>query len=195
MSEAGRTAGVKVLAGVALALLFVVVPARPAHACSCGEPDAATAITVDITASRVETRPDDGNDFWAVVDLRGERTTVVGALPVLLAGVEIETVPVLSSVIADPSAAATDSCNTPRAPTAGTDLRVTGHASQDDGELVIWSGPCSGSFEVTSAAPVAVVDPVPDANSTMTTVLVGAGVVAVAGLVAVSLERRRRATR
>ena len=183
------------LAGLALALVLVVVPAGPAHACSCGEPDPATAITVDITASDVETRPEDGNEFWGVVDLRGRTTTVVGALPALLAGVEIGTVPVLSSVITDPSAAATDSCNTPRAPAAGADLRVTGHASQDDGELVIWTGPCSGSFEVTAAAPVAVADPVDDVNSTVTPILVGAGVVAVAGFAAVSVARRRRAIR
>lgn len=146
---------VKVLAGLAFALLFVVVPARPAHACSCGEPDPTTAVTLDITASRVEIRPGDGDEIWGVVDLRGKDVAVVGAVPALLDGVAIDTVPVLSSVILDPSDGASDSCNTPRPPAAGADLRVTGHASQDDGGLVIWTGPCSGTFEVT-AAPVAV---------------------------------------
>lgn len=185
-SSPGRV-GRAVVAGVAVlvgAALLVLVPSRPAAACSCSAPDPASAVELEIRSTRVADREPSG-DGYAIVDLRGEATTLVGPAPAQLEGVDLDTVPVLSSVRTDPESM--DSCDTPLRPAPGTDLAVTGHVGDDEGALVIFTGPCSGSFTITAAPP-----PADDPSGPQVAIVVGAGAAALVALALVPWWSRRR---
>ncbi len=173
------------VAAIGLGMSLALLPASPAWACSCAGPDPATQITVDITDSAVAEADNPfgggaGEDFGATVDLRGTGTTVIGATPALLEGMAIEEVPVLAMVLTDPNME--DSCGTPHPPAAGSDLEVQGVVLQEGGATFIYTGPCSGTFAVTSApdpsaAPAA-------SRRPLVAVAIGAGALLVVGLIA-----------
>ena len=118
----------------------------------------------------------------ATVDLRGSSLEVVGAIPRRLADRDLAQVPVLAAVLLDPNMQ--DSCGTPQIPAVGSDLKVEATVI-DDPELMIYSGPCSGTFTVT-AAPAPEPDP-PDRPPIVPVALGGA-----AAVVAVLVLRSRR---
>lgn len=168
-----------------LGLAIALVPMGPARACSCAAaPDPVTIITLDITDSAVADAKnpfggDDSGDFGRTVDLRGASLTVVGDTPELLADLEIDQVPVLAAVLEDPNMQ--DSCGTPHRPDPGVDLEVSGVAMAEGGQTFVYTGPCSGSFEVTAAAEPGAV---PTAKrSPLVPVAVGVGGLLVVGLV------------
>lgn len=183
----GRSGVRAAVAAVALGMALAVVPATPAGACSCGEGDPGSRISLAIADSEVIRVPnpwggEDVGDF-ATVDLRGASLEVLGAIPAQLADRDLAEVPVLAAVLLDPNLQ--DSCGTPQIPPVGSDLEVDATVI-DDPELMIYSGPCSGTFTVTAApAP----DPEPPDRSPVVPVAVGGAAVAVAA--ALVLRSRR----
>lgn len=135
------------VAAIALGMALALIPSTPAWACSCGEPDADSQVSVAITDSAVEltTSPWDID----VVDLRGTSVALIGAAPPALDGLDVDSLRVLGAVLLDPGMQ--DSCDTPHPPEVGSDLRVDGVVLEEDGETFIYTGPCSGSFTVTAA--------------------------------------------
>ncbi|MDP1807151.1 MAG: hypothetical protein Q8K72_18385 [Acidimicrobiales bacterium] len=175
------------VAAVVLGMALAVIPASPAGACSCGEGDPASRISLVITNSEVSrvANPwggEAGGDM-ATVDLRGASLEVLGTIPARLGDRDLAEVPVLAAVLLDPNMQ--DSCGTPQIPAVGSDLKVEATVI-DDPELIIYSGPCSGTFTVTAAP--APEPELPDQSPVVPVAVGGAGV----ALVAVLVLRSRR---
>jgi hypothetical protein len=165
-------------------MAVALVPSTPAWACSCEPPDPATVITVAITDSAVAdaANPWGGaDDLVGTVDLRGTATSVVGEVPVLLDGVDLDSVPVLAAVIEDPQMQ--DSCDTPHRPAAGSDLELTGVVSDEGDGAFIYTGACSGSLTVLAGPDPAFASSSGPGRSPWATAAVGAGGVVVLALV------------
>ena len=177
------------LVAVVLGLSLAVLPATPAWACSCGEADPAARISLAITDSAVEAVPNpwggDPSDDSGTVDLRGSAMEVLSEVPAALEGRDLEAVPVLAAVLRDPNMQ--DSCGTPQVPAVGSDLRVDGTVTDETGELIIYSGPCSGTFTVTAAPEVSP----PDDSASLALVAGGAAAAMVVAVLAVRALRSR----
>ncbi|MEQ1787095.1 MAG: hypothetical protein ABL966_08595 [Acidimicrobiales bacterium] len=175
-------------AAIGLGMAIALIPSTPAWACSCMAPDPSTQITIEITDSAVAkaANPFGGSDdFGATVDLRGGAHSVIGEVPVLLADVEVESVPVLAAVLDDPNMS--DSCGTPQRPAQGSDIEVTGTVMDEGNGTFIWAGPCSGSFAVLAGPDAGFSAPSPpgdDDSSPLVPVAVGVGGLLVVALIA-----------
>jgi hypothetical protein len=178
----GMRWGRGVVAAVGLGMAIALVPSTPAWACSCAGPDPATLITLEITDSAVADAPNpwgaEDSELRSTVDLRGEATSVIGAVPALLDGQELDTVPVLASVLEDPEMQ--DSCGTPQRPSAGSDLELTGVVSDEGDGTFIFTGACSGSLTVLAGPDPAFVSSGPGRSPWMTAAVVAGGALVVA---------------
>jgi hypothetical protein len=174
------------VAAVGLGLAVALIPSTPAWACSCAGPDPATLINLEITDSAVADAPNpwggQDRESGATVDLRGVATTVIGEVPVLLDGVDLDTVPVLASVIEDPQME--DSCGTPHRPAAGSDIELTGVVSDEGEGTFIYTGACSGSLTVLAGPDPAFGSASEPGRSPWVAAAVGVGGVLVLALVA-----------
>ena len=165
------------MAAIGFGMAIALVPASPAWACSCGPPDPATQVTVEIADSAVRDAPTPFGGGGTTVDLRGAATTVIGPTPVLLDGLDLEEVPVLASVLAEPDVG--NQCDIPIRPDAGSDLEVSGIVADEGGETIIYTGACTGEL-IVLAAPT----PLPRERSSAVPVAIGVAALLVVGLIA-----------
>ena len=181
--------GTAVVAGLGVLLIGLAPNASAQDGCSCTQKDPAAAVTLRITAANPREHSRIGRDLETlVVDLRGERTELVGDRPPLLEDVDLSQVPVL---MAADDGSSDDPCSSAQ-PAAGTNLSLTGQTYLEDTGPVVWTGTCQGTLTIEAAAPELVpTEEDPWARGITISIVVLAGL-AVLCLALVPVPARRR---